>query len=626
MNTMILKRLHSAITVCRHRLPALAAGLAGSVLAFLAAPGTTFGQTVPAYTNDPSTVLLDHFDGTTAGSLLGFRGQPCGPPNPEATPSYSYMPSLPDLGQGLSLQNPAGEPEGSGSYVRYPGGQILSIPNGTAECWVYLEALGTPHNTLIMIQYPYPGACAGNTFYLYVNATGQLISDAWDAFSVNSGSVLVPVKEWFHVAVSWGSAGAKLYLNGTLVGTDSNTGFPAPGFGGSLHVRVGSELPGASNRIDELRISSVQRTTFNLPQGSSANLILSQSTPAPVGLWGLAGYTLTVSNAGPAAATEVSLQDRLPHFFLLNSATPSQGTVTVVSNQLTGNLGSLAPGATATVQVLARARCVGSGYNSASVTSALSDPAPTNNTTAKDLVVLGAEVNIARNPSGSGFPSPLESDPGWGGGSYPWEIVDGLQTDPEWWHGLAFTGGSWMPELAGLRQATISLGADRTFYKAVGWHHGLDHFPETATLEYWNGSAWVPITAQRRIAAREAGGAGATSDEYVFAPVTGSKVRWWMDNRLNNILGYQNTHGWIYEFEVFAAQQCDAPALGVKRLVAVAVFGVPGRTYRVEYTPALADPPDWQTLTTVTITSLPTVVVDWESATAPQRFYRVVEQ
>lgn len=374
------------------------------------------------------------------------------------------------------------------------------------------------------------------------------------------------------------------------------------------------------------QLNGTLRLGFRELVSGSADLALTQSGPASAGLWGALSYTLTVSNAGPDQATGVVLADTLPTFALITSVTPSQGTSTVSSNSFSCAVGTLEAGATATVQVLARGRCTGSGFNFATVTASSTDPVMANNRVSRDVVVNGAEVNIARNPSGTGFPSPLESDPGWAGGSYPWEIVDGLQTYSDWPHGLAFTGGLWGPGQAGPRQATISLGSLQTFYKVIIWHHGHDGIPEVASLDYWNGTAWVAIAAQRRIAAREAGGAGSTSDEYVFAPVTGSKVRWSMDNRLNNILGVQNTHGWIYEFEVFAASQCDQAVLAPKRLVALDIFGVPGRTYRVEYTPALADPPNWQTLTTVTITTLPTVVVDYESATEPSRFYRTVEQ
>jgi hypothetical protein len=64
--------------------------------------------------------------------------------------------------------------------------------------------------------------------------------------------------------VTWGSAGAKLYLNGDLVGSDPTTGMPASGYGGSLLVNSGA----GSAPVDELRISRVQRTGFSLPAGT----------------------------------------------------------------------------------------------------------------------------------------------------------------------------------------------------------------------------------------------------------------------------------------------------------------------------------------------------------------------
>jgi len=176
-----------------------------------------------------------------------------------------------------------------------------------------------------------------------------------------------------------------------------------------------------------------------------------------------------------------------------------------------------------------------------------------------------AETNIALNPAGSGYPSPLESNRGWGGGSYPWEIVDGLRTYPVWYHGLAFTGGdnNWAGDPCGPRQATINFGAHKTFHKVIIWHHGHDHAPANAQLAYWNGTIWVDIPFQRSFGAIEAGGAGSTSDEYTFTPVTGSKVRWSLNNCLNNVLGTQIIHGWIYEFEVFGTEGCqiDVPPL-----------------------------------------------------------------
>jgi hypothetical protein len=175
-----------------------------------------------------------------------------------------------------------------------------------------------------------------------------------------------------------------------------------------------------------------------------------------------------------------------------------------------------------------------------------------------EFEVFLPEPSMAFNPRGAGMPSPLSSNRGWGGGSYPWEIVDGQRTYTNTWaHGLAFTGGdrNWGGEPAGPRQATIEFGRDLTFGKVILWHHGHDHTPALnalSQLAYWNGTSWTNIAHTRRFGRMEAGGQGATSDEYVFAPVRSSRVRWSFDNRDNSISGRQNVHGWLYEFEVFA--------------------------------------------------------------------------
>lgn len=183
------------------------------------------------------------------------------------------------------------------------------------------------------------------------------------------------------------------------------------------------------------------------------------------------------------------------------------------------------------------------------------------------VTVSTAETNLALNTSGSGYPSPLESDRGWGGGSYPWQIMDGLGSYPDWPHGLAFTGGhngsggSWI-EPAGPRQATINFGSVKTFNRVVLWHHGDDHVPAVANLAYWTGSAWMNIAFQRGYDSNYVTvGSGAKPDTYTFAAVTGSKVRYSFDNRGNNILGTPIVHGWLYEMEVFNDNPCQGVSI-----------------------------------------------------------------
>jgi hypothetical protein len=171
-------------------------------------------------------------------------------------------------------------------------------------------------------------------------------------------------------------------------------------------------------------------------------------------------------------------------------------------------------------------------------------------------------VNLALNTTGSGFPSPAESDPGWGGGARPWDIVDGAHSYDDWAHGLAFTGGrsNWAGQPCGPRQTTVDLGAAKRFSKVVIWQHGTQHVPKTARVQYLDASGWHDVAFSRTYGAVTEDGTNAgyaTSDEYAFAPVSGSKVRWMIDNcdvALDPAIG-QLEHGWLYEFEVFDAVQ-----------------------------------------------------------------------
>lgn len=164
--------------------------------------------------------------------------------------------------------------------------------------------------------------------------------------------------------------------------------------------------------------------------------------------------------------------------------------------------------------------------------------------------VMASPVNLALNSSATGLPSPLESDPGWGGGSNPWEIVDGLRGYAEWWHGLAL---AWDGQQ---HQATIALASPAWFDEVIIWHHS--YYPVTdPLLDYWDGSAWSPIAYTRLLGSMEA--LGSLSDIYSFDPVLGSKVRWTVPAGATFCPGCPN-HAWIYEFEVYEAAPVPEPA------------------------------------------------------------------
>lgn len=181
---------------------------------------------------------------------------------------------------------------------------------------------------------------------------------------------------------------------------------------------------------------------------------------------------------------------------------------------------------------------------------------PTTNAVPPEHHVDLVETNIALNPARTGFPHALESDTGWGGGNSKSDLLDGVSQYSTWARGLAFTGGSapYGGQPAGVRQVTIDFGAAKQFHRLVVWHHGLDQVPAAATVDYFDNTGWHPISFQRvfdRDFVHTMSGVS-NPDTYSFAtPVTGSKVRYSFDNSGLNILGTRNTHGWIYEIEVF---------------------------------------------------------------------------
>ncbi len=212
---------------------------------------------VTPYTSDPFTVILDHFDGSSSASINAYRYTGSNPP-PACTPNSAWVSGVPGLSQALELSPPLGEPAGSATYLTYPQDWPLSTANGTIEFWVYLTTYGIP----LVDQGPYYGSPSGWTFGMGVDPSGVLNAGAWAAFNMNSGSDTVPLDKWTHIAATWGSSGAKLYINGAEVGNDSNTSGPAAGYSAKLMLMIGSNI--GSNRIDELRVSNTQRTAFNL--------------------------------------------------------------------------------------------------------------------------------------------------------------------------------------------------------------------------------------------------------------------------------------------------------------------------------------------------------------------------
>jgi len=117
-------------------------------------------------------------------------------------------------------------------------------------------------------------------------------------------------------------------------------------------------------------------------------------------------YTLVVTNHGPSTATNIVVQDALPGTVTLMEVTPSQGSALQgvpgdPSSPTIGNLGALAPGASATLTIVVNSPAlpnIGPLTNTASVVADQFDPINGNNVSELTTLVLEPE------PAGQAVP------------------------------------------------------------------------------------------------------------------------------------------------------------------------------------------------------------------------------
>jgi uncharacterized repeat protein (TIGR01451 family) len=115
-------------------------------------------------------------------------------------------------------------------------------------------------------------------------------------------------------------------------------------------------------------------------------------------------YTIQVANAGPATATNVIFTDDLPANFTISSITSSQGALTSSGSTISGNIGSLASGGSATITIVVTPTVVETAVNTATVTSDDLDTNPSNNT-------VTTTINAINSPGTLQFGSSIELVP-----------------------------------------------------------------------------------------------------------------------------------------------------------------------------------------------------------------------
>jgi len=116
------------------------------------------------------------------------------------------------------------------------------------------------------------------------------------------------------------------------------------------------------------------------PAGPEADLAITKIvTQEPVGSGVNFNYAVVVTNLGPSGATGVVMVDTLPAGVSLISSATSQGSCTGTST-VTCNLGAMAGGTSATIDLKVTKTVGGAVQNSATVSGNETDPNANNNT------------------------------------------------------------------------------------------------------------------------------------------------------------------------------------------------------------------------------------------------------
>lgn len=388
---------------------------------FTQAPAATYDAAlatlylVKVWNGSTGTLRIATITGT-----VGAESYTAGTPFSTGTSWASTGPDAPQLGSTLSAQL-----IDSGDSRM----QRCNYRNGSLWCvhHIFLPAVGATRGSVQWWQLTTAGTVqqrgriddpSGATFFLYPSIAVNAANDVLVGYSRFSTSQSPSANYSFRSSCDAANtlqsdtvlkAGEGLYFKTFGGGSNrwgdfSSTGVDPANDLDMWTIQEYAAAPAAQGTNDG---DGLWGTWWGKVAGQSADLGIAVSdSPDPVTAGANLSYTITVTNNGPSQASGVSMTDALAAGASFVSATPSQGTCAGTS-ALVCSLGNLANAATATITLVLAWNSGGTKTNTASVASCSTDPASGNNSaTATTAVSNPSPLLVSLSPSSAAAGTP----------------------------------------------------------------------------------------------------------------------------------------------------------------------------------------------------------------------------
>jgi hypothetical protein len=267
----------------------------------------TTASSTPADPYYGYTSLLLHMDGSNASTNFVDSG-----PNAltvTASGDAKVSTGSPYFGTGAAIF------DGSGDFLSVPSGTSVNFGTGdfTVEMWARYSSLGFSNNALVSSI----GPTVGGLYFAIKSNLTFLVARAFVANDLITAAVTWPANTWAHIALSRSGSTMRVFKDGVLVSSVTNTQNYSLALSGNNDFAVGatqstsgvrSQTDFFNGQIDDLRITKYARYTsaFTPPAQAHPN-IYNPYTTLPVSgaaLWLDASQQNTIfSDAGTTPVT-----------------------------------------------------------------------------------------------------------------------------------------------------------------------------------------------------------------------------------------------------------------------------------------------------------------------------------